>query len=306
MSLGFLELLDSLLISGAQVWQAKFSARQITYLEKFQNPDGGFSGRLGFSDLYYTDFALRILILLAPNHIAIEEVARYLTRLSVVPNQVIDCFNMLNIARLLRQSDFSLALPTAPIIACLERFHLANGGYAHLHQQEISAYQTFLAALCYEMLDIPISDQEQIYEKIATLRCADGGYGETLASGFGQANATAAVIALLLKGNVLSETEQTLLATFYCHLQSRDGGMRAHNAIEAGDLLSTFTSLTALAGINRLADLDLAAVGHFVRALALPGGGFRSCLDENDSDIEYTYYGLGTFALLQAYLAAQK
>ncbi len=38
--------------------------RHITYLRSAQNPDGGFSGREGGSDLYYTGFALRGLAVL--------------------------------------------------------------------------------------------------------------------------------------------------------------------------------------------------------------------------------------------------
>src|SRR5580704_507240 len=38
--------------------------RHAAYLRAAQNPDGGFSGREGGSDLYYTGFALRGLALL--------------------------------------------------------------------------------------------------------------------------------------------------------------------------------------------------------------------------------------------------
>jgi geranylgeranyl transferase type-2 subunit beta len=38
--------------------------RHTAYLRAAQNPDGGFSGRQGGSDLYYTGFALRSLAML--------------------------------------------------------------------------------------------------------------------------------------------------------------------------------------------------------------------------------------------------
>ncbi|MCT6647234.1 hypothetical protein N4G37_14290, partial [Enterococcus faecalis] len=38
---------------------APLRERQARYLASKQNPDGGFSGREGESDLYYTGFALR-------------------------------------------------------------------------------------------------------------------------------------------------------------------------------------------------------------------------------------------------------
>src|SRR6476646_8623057 len=41
-----------------------FRARHASYLAAKQNPDGGFSGREGESDLYYTGFGLRGLAVL--------------------------------------------------------------------------------------------------------------------------------------------------------------------------------------------------------------------------------------------------
>src|SRR5881227_3359027 len=41
-----------------------FSARQAKYLLSAQRDDGGFAGREGGSDLYYTSFALRSLAML--------------------------------------------------------------------------------------------------------------------------------------------------------------------------------------------------------------------------------------------------
>ena len=43
-------------------------ARHAGYLKSAQNSDGGFSGREGDSDLYYTAFALRGLLHLLPEH----------------------------------------------------------------------------------------------------------------------------------------------------------------------------------------------------------------------------------------------
>src|SRR5713226_178197 len=43
---------------------ADWRARHAAYLRACQNPDGGFSGREGGSDLYYTGFGLRGLAVL--------------------------------------------------------------------------------------------------------------------------------------------------------------------------------------------------------------------------------------------------
>ena len=39
-------------------------------------------------------------------------------------------------------------------------------------------------------------------------------------------------------------------------------------------------------------------MARFAKALALPEGGFRSTPADRAADAEYTYYGLGTLALL--------
>ena len=60
----------------AQGWRssiswAEFARRQVAYVASRQRDDGGFPGRDGGSDIYYTDFALRILDLLDPDHPAL-------------------------------------------------------------------------------------------------------------------------------------------------------------------------------------------------------------------------------------------
>ena len=88
-------------------------------------------------------------------------------------------------------------------------------------------------------------------------------------------------------------------------MQAGDGGFLAHAAAPESDLLSTFTALTALAGLAALERADLASAGRFVRSLAEPDGGFRSSASDPEADIEYTYYGAAVVALLQGYVATR-
>jgi geranylgeranyl transferase type-2 subunit beta len=85
-------------------------------------------------------------------------------------------------------------------------------------------------------------------------------------------------------------------------MQADDGGLRAQPSAPVGDLLSTFTAMVALASVGALELLDLAAAGRFAGSLRTPEGGFRSCALDPEADVEYTYYGLGTLALLRAHL----
>src|SRR5438093_3714769 len=60
----YLLRLTTRLAEGLSRLPVDFRQRHAAYLATCQNPDGGFSGREGESDLYYTGFALRSLAVL--------------------------------------------------------------------------------------------------------------------------------------------------------------------------------------------------------------------------------------------------
>ena len=66
-------------------------------------------------------------------------------------------------------------------------------------------------------------------------------------------------------------------------------------------MLSTFTGLLTLWGLGGLEPIDVAAVERFLRSAACPAGGFLACPADQSPDVEYTYYGVGTLALLRAW-----
>src|SRR5437764_9970839 len=61
---GYLQRLTERLAEAVSRLSPETQARHTAYLRSRQNPDGGFSGREGGSDLYYTGFALRSLAVL--------------------------------------------------------------------------------------------------------------------------------------------------------------------------------------------------------------------------------------------------
>ena len=71
-------LAGRVLRSGMAGLSAAFVDSQVRFVAGCQQPDGGFRGRQGGSDLYYTDFALRTLALLLPDHAAFGRAAGYL------------------------------------------------------------------------------------------------------------------------------------------------------------------------------------------------------------------------------------
>src|SRR5262245_18395808 len=55
------------------------ASRQVNFILRFQHADGGYAGREGGSDLYYTSFAVRTLVLLeALDHSRCQNIATYL------------------------------------------------------------------------------------------------------------------------------------------------------------------------------------------------------------------------------------
>ena len=71
-------MLDELLRPGIAGLSERFTAAQVRFVAGCQQPDGGFGGRQGSSDPYFTDFALRTLAWLAPGHAAFDRAAGYL------------------------------------------------------------------------------------------------------------------------------------------------------------------------------------------------------------------------------------
>jgi len=292
-----LPTLDAALALGAAAIPHKPAADQLRYVAAQQLPDGGYRGRRGDSDTYYTDFAVRILSLI-PGGAPASSTAGYLQQLPE-PADVVDCFNRLNIARLLGPDVLRMETGLPAIRSVLRRSRLPNGAYARQGCDQASAYNTFLGLLCMEMLN---EDAEDACAAIAELRRADGGYGDTPGDTAGQTNPTAA--ALLVQ--MASDRADAPAIRFLASMQAPDGGFRAHADAPCGDLLSTFSVLTALILADRLDEIDLPAAARFIQRMKVPGGGFRSCAADPDPDIEYTWYGIGSVAILGAHVAQRR
>lgn len=290
MEISFLDGLDAITALGVTPLSAKFLQLHGDYVHSRQQPDGGFPARHGTSDIYYTDFALRTLKICGD--VRTVEGARGFCQQSFGID-IVTAFCQMNCARMLGDSIPDLS-------AIIDRQRIAGGGYARLGNTQVSAYETFLAVLCYEIIGAKVPCAVDIPGAVKRLHCVDGGYSELSGAGVGQTNATAAATAALLRCGV-ADTNST---KFLLNMQAADGGLMAHAGVGEGDLLSTYTGVLTLFNLDALGKLDLPAVGKFVRELALPAGGFRSSLRDSEADIEYTYYGIGTLAILRAYLMA--
>lgn len=299
--MGYLDLLDEMLSTGTALLGEGFLRAQARYVESRQGPEGGFFGRSGVEDLYYTDFALRTLVLTAPSSAVFAALPGILTA-NQPPRDLIECFSYLNCRRML-QSVGCDPLPVPPSVhLCLTEVEDAQHGTS---EASVSAYQTFVLALCHEMLGDGWSAGDEVLEGVQQLRRPEGGFAERADQTVAQTNATAAALAVLTMAGELGSDCATSAARFLVSMQtSEDGGFRAHPSAPEGDLLSSFTAFLALIGLAAVGPVDLAGLARFARTCARPEGGFSSCPRDAVPDVEYTYYGLGTLALLRAMISA--
>jgi len=259
----------------------------------FQREDGGFSGRRGSSDLYYTGFAVRALHALdrLPAELAagVTDFVR-----SCEPASVVDALS-------LSGTLFLLDAPAPEhdrLLAGLELFRTTDGGYAKgTGRPGGDTYLTFLAALCYDLFGRRPPGAERLDEFLARRSAPDGGFNRTGAVDRSGTNPTAAGIALLLLGGASDAGRLEMAARFLVGSRHASGGWTAGARAPHPDLLSTYTALVSLSSLGALEAATASAARAFAEACERASGGFSALPGEADVDVEYTCYGLGVAAL---------
>jgi geranylgeranyl transferase type-2 subunit beta len=282
-------------------------SRQARYFVSRQNADGGFSGREGESDLYYTGFALRglaVLDALTPE--ICNRAAEFLRGSLASRASVVDLFSLLYACLLVHLGGgpdvLAGSAPDWPerVAATLETFRTPDGGYNKSPgATAASTYHTFLVGLCYQLLGLPLPRPDELIAFVEARRREDGGFVEVAPMRRSGTNPTAAGIGILqlVKGRDMPAAEVAPTVDFLARMAGMDGGLRANDRVPLSDLLSTFTGCWTLAQLNALDRIDCKQVAQFVHAVELPDGGFRGGLWDEATDVEYTFYGLGVLAL---------
>lgn len=301
-------LLDEL-TRGAERFPDDLRRRHLDFLRRAQNPDGGFSGREGESDLYYTSFALRGLALLkALEGPLAQKAGAYLRSSMTGQTTVVDFLSFLYSALLLQLVGGVDVLSDAPsdwperVAKTLETFRTPDRGYNKSPGAASgSTYHTFLVGLCYQLLGIDWPDHDGLLKFVRSRRREDGGFVEVGAMRRSGTNPTAAGIGILhlTLGFQLPAAEVEPVLNFLLEMPSDEGGLRANDRIPLADLLSTFTgcwSLHLLGGLDRI---HVPRARQYAESLQRSDGGFLGGLWDEATDVEYTFYGLGCLALLQ-------
>jgi geranylgeranyl transferase type-2 subunit beta len=304
----YLQLLNSRLADGLDRLPDEFRARHVAYLLGAQNADGGFSGREGGSDLYYTGFALRSLTVLdALTPDVCDRAATFLRHSLTQSASVIDFFSLLYACLLVQSVSGLDVLAGAPadwperVAATLETFRTPDHGFAKSAGATAgSTYHTFLVGLCYQLLGQSLPHAEEVGGFIRSRRREDGGFVEIAPMRRSGTNPTAAAVGVLqLTGEEdLTPDERDGVVHFLLEMPSAEGGFRANARAPLADLLSTFTGCWTLSQLGALDRADTGAALAYASGLEREGGGFRGGLWDDGCDVEYTFYGLGLFALL--------
>jgi geranylgeranyl transferase type-2 subunit beta len=140
----------------------------------------------------------------------------------------------------------------------------------------------------------------EVIQFVQSRRREDGGYVEVAAMRRSGTNPTAAAIGLLqlLKGHELSKDDAAPTIEYLAEMPSMEGGLRANDRIPLADLLSTFTGCWTLDQLGALERVNPRRAFQYVQSLERPEGGFLGGAWDEASDVEYTFYGLGSLALL--------
>lgn len=305
--LPFLVRLHERLRLGLRGLEAERQRRHREFILSQQQPDGGFRGREGDSDLYYSAFAVRALALLgeAPPT-AWSRLSKYLREHDWRRLGVIDLLNWLSLAVAVQLAGGGDLLAAeagdwrGEMLARLERLRRPDGGYAKSDQGAAgSTYHSFLVLLAYELLgDLPPRPNALIQFFYDRQR-DDGGFVEIAPMRRSGVNPTAAAAAALdILGGLDDELRDDIRA-FLLETRADDGGFPANARIPFSDGLSTFTGLLTAQDIGSPRILEINEVrALFEEQLEFPTGGFRAAVWDAQADVEYTFYGLGVLALL--------
>lgn len=306
--LPYLVRLGNRLLDGLNSLPDERRERHRDFLLSCQLADGGFRGREGDSDLYYTSFAVRGLAMLnqlTPERA--ERIGHYLSQFDWRQLSVIDLLNWLATALALQvqggidllagqSNELQTLLPEK-----LEAVRTADGGYAKsIEGASGSTYHTFLVVLTYQLVGLEQPRPNALIQFLYDRQRDDGGFVEIAPMRRSGTNPTAAACAVLSElGGMDDEIRQDVTA-FLKDVRSDEGGLQANSRVPFADSLSTFTGLLTCQDQQLPPLLDLLRLRQWLTSqLEFPTGGFRAATWDSAADVEYTFYGLGLLALLQ-------
>jgi geranylgeranyl transferase type-2 subunit beta len=287
--------------------------RNRDWLRGQQRADGGFAGREGESDPYYTAFGLRgLLIVDGIDDSVADRAAGFLVTKLAESMGVVDRVSLIMAASILEMTHGLELIGSRPdvrdaTIAYLESHRCGDGGYAKLPGGVAgSTYQTFLNLLAYELLGFEAPNVDRIVQFLDSQRMLDGGFREIRVAKRAGVNPTAAGIGALKALGQLDPVREQATIEFLADMATDEGGLSANDRISLADLLSSCTGMVTMSDLGATGQLNLAALRRYAMSMQRtdgeqPQGGFHGFAFDREVDVEYTFYGLALLALIEAH-----
>jgi geranylgeranyl transferase type-2 subunit beta len=293
MRVSHLANLNNRLRSGLACLGGPFRETQAAFVLGSQGAEGGFAGRQGPPDLYYTGFGLRAMAVLAvAERTPWERAHAFLDPRQEAVADLADCLSVCESHLLLQRAGVRDASDPGPARAVRKAIAL--------RRKDMGVYDMFLAASCLDLLGYRVWGARRGLARLLDHQQADGGFADRPGDVLSGTNPSAAAVVLVSRLKSADADGVRRGVRFLLGQQRDTGGFGAHDRAPGADLLSTFTAMAALDAVGMLRHARLGAVGRFVRELAGPDGGFRAMPEDDSADMEYTYYGLGSLGLLAA------
>lgn len=289
-------------------------ARHRDFLVAQQTETGGFRGREGDADLYYTGFAVRALAVSGGlEDRCRDKISKYLASIDPLTLGVIDLLSWLYSALVVQASGGSDLLQDSPadfadrIASVIEKHRTADGGYAKSPEGALgSTYQSFLVALTYELLGRRMPRRNALIQFLFDRQRNDGGFVEISPMKRSGTNPTAAAVALLNQLGGMDDDISDDVVGFLTDVVSAEGGFQANTRIPFADGLSTFTGLLTAQDLRCRDLIPPDRILHWLStSLEVPTGGFRGASWDQQADVEYSFYGLGILGLLYSRVARE-
>ena len=304
----FLFRLAERLQTGAGRLPAALRTRCRDAVLREQKEDGGWGGREGDSDLYYTSFAVRSLAMLGElGGTPADRAAAFLKANATAIGNIVDLLSWLYSALAIAAAGGPAVIEdpseewVAGVAGWIEGFRTADGGFGKtVGATAGSTYHTFLALLCLELVGRDAAAAGGIAPFFVERQREDGGFVEIPQVKLSGVNPTAAALVGWKLVAAVPDEVRADAAEYLASVVGDEGGFQANGRIPFSDGLSTFTGLLATQELALGDILDAKKATAFLNELAAPDGGFFGASWDRKVDVEYTFYGLGALSLLES------
>ncbi|OCW95888.1 hypothetical protein A9168_00965 [Macellibacteroides sp. HH-ZS] len=276
------------LLNTLQKGKKKLSEEALLRMADFVNSQrtdkDSFMNKSGREDIYYTFFGWMLSYVLGVP-LDTKKMTAYLARQDMEQMDLIHyaaCMRCRLILTLMEGSIFRLLLKRISSVQVkpLSEFKGVP------HNDLLSPYSQYIWLSLLEDTGHSVNNKEAVLDSLSEYHVEGGGFANV--SGSVRATTNATVAALAVRGALAnySKNEDIL---YLKGIQEKTGGFSATIGSPLPDLLSTATSLFML----KCYEIKPAfSPSHFIEAHWLDTGGFSATLLEENSDVEYTFYGL--------------